>query len=117
MRHGYTSKRALSLSPLVEKLRHERRPDRNGVGRADKEMSLVAERRHETVFGLAARRGKGLVHAFGQGRAEEGIVLDVDPQHRHPRRAAKLAGRFHQPLWRAIVVRLAVDAAATAGRE
>ena len=41
----------------------------------------------------------------------------VDPQHRHPRRAAELTGRFHQLVWRAIVVRLAIDAAATAGGE
>jgi len=106
-----------SLSLFVQEFRHQRRPDRDGVGRADEEMAVVTERRHQMVFGLAAGRGKGLVHAFGQGSAEEGIVLDVDPQHRHPRRAAELAGRFHQFVWRAIVVRLAVDAAATAARE
>src|SRR5437879_5397132 len=103
------------LSLLVEKFRHERRPDRDGVGRADEEMSLVAERWHETVFGLAACRVEGLMHAFGQGRAEEGIVLDVDPKHRHARRAAELLGCFHQFVRRAIVVWLAVDPATAAG--
>src|SRR6266404_8416857 len=100
---------------FVEKLRHERRPDRYGIGRANKEMSIATERRHQMVFGLAACRGKGLVHAFRQGGAKEGVVLDIDPQHRHARRAAELGGRFHQFVWRAIVVWLAVDTAATAG--
>src|ERR1700704_4416836 len=100
---------------LVEKFRHERRPDRDGVGRADEEMPLVAERRHETVFGLAACRDEGLMHAFGEGRAEEGIVFDIDPKHWHTRCAAEFAGRFHQSVRCAIVVWLAVDAAATAG--
>src|SRR3954454_9794034 len=103
-----------SLSQFVQEFRHERRPDRDGVGRADEEMSVVTERRHQMVFGLAAGPGKGLVHAFGQGRAEESIVLDVDPQHRYPRRAAELTGRFHELVRCAIVVRLVVDAAATA---
>ena len=53
----------------------------------------------------------------GQIGAEEGVVLDIDPQHRHARRAAELRGRFHQLVWPAIVVRLAVDAATTAAGE
>src|SRR5438132_10633219 len=103
------------LSLLVEEFRHKRRPDRYGVGRADEEMPLVAERRHQTVFGLAACRSEGFMHAFGQGRAEEGIVFDIDPKHRHTRCAAEFAGRFHQSVRRAIVVWLAADTAATAG--
>ena len=78
-------------------------------------MSIATERRHQMVFGLATCRRKGLVHAFRQGRAKESVVLDVDPQHRHARCAAELTGRFHQFVWRAIVVRLAIDAAAAAG--
>src|SRR5258708_34818813 len=113
--HGYTSKRGFSLSLLLEELRHERRPDRDGVGRADEEMPLVAERRHETVFGLAAGRGEGLMHAFGQGWAEEAIVFDIDPKHRHPRCTAEFAGCFHQSVRCAIVVWLAADTSAAAG--
>src|SRR5204863_8310030 len=94
--HGCASKlRGRYLSLFVEKLRHERRPDRYGIGRANKEMSIATERRHQMVFGLATCRRKGLVHAFRQGRAKESVVLDVDPQHRHARWAAERTGRLH----------------------
>src|SRR5882757_3508775 len=78
-------------------------------------MPLLAERRHQAVFGLATGRGEGLMHAFGQRRAEKGIVFDIDPKHRHTRCAAEFAGRFHQSVRCAIVVWLAADTAATAG--
>src|SRR6476620_2002272 len=112
-----TSERSLSLSLLVEKLRHEWRPDRDGIGRVDKEMPIATERRYHMIFDLAAGRGESLVHAFGQGWAKEGVVLDIDPQHRHPRRATELTRCFHQLVRRAIVVGLAIDATATAGGE
>ena len=62
------------------------------------------------ILGPAAGRGESLMPALRQGRAEEGVVLDIEPQHRHPRGPAEIRGRFDQSVWRAVVVRLAVDA-------
>ena len=64
------------------------------------------------VFGLAAGGREGGTHALRQIRAEEGVVLDVDPQHRHARGAAEIRGRLDQFVGRAIVVGLALDSAA-----
>src|SRR4051794_35514875 len=104
----------LRLSVLVQKPAHQRRPDRNGIGRADQEVPIAAERGQQMVFGTAAGGGKSLMHPFGQGRTEERIVLDIDPQHGYPRGAAELAGCFDQPVRSAIVIWLALDAAAAA---
>src|SRR4029078_2603393 len=99
----------------VQKFRHERRPDRDGVGRADKIMAFITERRHQMVFDLTAGGGKGLAHPIRQGGAEKRVVLDINPEHWHARRAAELADRLYQFVRCAVVVGLAVDTATAAG--
>src|SRR3954447_12527618 len=104
----------LRLSVLVQEPAHQRRPDRNGIGRADQEMPIAAERGQQMVFGTAAGGGKSLMHPFGQGGAEERVILGIDPQHWHARGAAELAGYFDKLVRGAIVVWLSVDTAAAA---
>src|SRR5436190_5769347 len=78
-----------SVSPvLVEERAYQWCPDRNGFGRTDQEMALVAERGKQVILGLAACGGVGLVHPLRKIGTEERVVLDVDPEHRRPRSAS-----------------------------
>src|SRR5262249_20077805 len=95
-----------SLPMPIEKSPDQWGPQRNGVGGIDKVVSLAAERRHQVIFGVAAGAGVGFVHAPGQGRSEERVVLDIDPQHRRPRRAAEIRRRLDQFVGCTIVVGL-----------
>src|SRR6202012_5927243 len=105
------------LSMLVEELDHKWRPLWNGVRRIDEEVPFGAKWRHQVIFGTTAGRGVRLVHPLGQIWPEVGVVFDIEPQHRHARRAPERSGRVDQLVRRAIVVRLAADVAAAPSRQ
>src|SRR5262245_34851609 len=48
----------------VEESRHQRRPKRDRVRRADEEMAVVAERRHQVILGAAAGGSESRMHAL-----------------------------------------------------
>lgn len=62
------------------------------------------------ILGTAGGRGESLMTALRRGRSKEGVVLDIELQHRHPRVPAEVRGRFDQSVRGAVIVRLAVDA-------
>src|SRR3954447_5266786 len=80
-------------------------------------MSFATEGRHQMIFGPAAGPGEGLMHALRQGRAEERVVLDIEPQHWYPRGPAEIGSRFDELVWRAVVIGFAVDATAASSCE
>lgn len=59
-------------------------------------MPLIAEGRHQMILGTAGGRGESLMTALRRGRSKEGVVLDIELQHRHPRVPAEIRGRFDQ---------------------
>src|SRR5262249_17530997 len=80
-------------------------------------VPFTAERGYQMIFGAAAGAGIGRMHPPGELGPEEGVVLDVEPEHRRSRRAPERGGRLDQLVGPAIVVRLAADAPAAARGE
>src|SRR4051812_50160716 len=61
------------------------------------------------IFGPAAGCSEGVMHALREIRAEERVVLDIDPQHRHPRGAAEIGGRRRPFFLGATIVPVCLD--------
>src|SRR6478735_3822559 len=102
---------------LFQKLGYQRRPDRHCVRGIDHEVSVTSEGGQHAIFDIAALLDKGLMHPLRQFRPEIGVVLRVDPKHRYPRGASKLAGGGNKLVGCTIVVGSAINAASTPRRE
>ena len=61
-------------------------------------MAVAAKRRRLHELDLAAGANERVAHLARQRRAEEAVVLGVDPEHGQPRALAEPAHRFDQPL-------------------
>ncbi len=72
-------RRPFQLSMMIEKLAYKRLPKRNGVGGPDQKMAFIAKWRKHPIFGQSSGTRVGIVHAFGECRTKEGVVLGVDP--------------------------------------
>src|SRR5215471_18962070 len=74
-------------------------------------MPVLLERRQQVVFGNAADLRPSLVEPLGERWTKERVVLRIDHEDWNLRRAAELAGRRHQVIGPAVVVRLPVEMA------